>query len=196
MKQIQLIIIIYLAVSISSSLLGRVGNARLLPGLKNQSVWLFNQSTADMCLCTATQLYSLANIAALNSFIQNKTCQVILSPPVLSPRIVTDTKCNLTVLQPLTDTPCCSDISWVLERIKNTVRKFTTNVNQPTTLSISSNNKYVSTINYRTNTLVRLYRDNLTSAGTQSLPSGYVCASAIYRQGYIAFGKLYRFSDR
>src|SRR4051794_14900190 len=104
---------------VESISIGRVSNARLLPGLKNQTVWLFNQTNANNCLCNALKLYPLSQIAALNSFTLNSTCQLILSPPVLSPTIVSDTKSTLILLQPLTDTPCCSDLSWILATIKS-----------------------------------------------------------------------------
>lgn len=176
-------------ISISAISIGRVPKARLLPGLKNQTAWLFNQSNANVCLCNAIKNYPLSNIAALNSFSQNRTCQIILSPPVLSPKIVFDITSSLILLQRLTNAPCCSDLSWLLYTIQNSAQQFTTNVYRPTTVSISSDNKYVSTMNYMNNTLVRLNRNNISVNSIQLLPTGYVCVSAIYRSGYIFFGK-------
>ncbi|CAF1366713.1 unnamed protein product [Adineta steineri] len=118
MKYIQLIVLISLVVLVSSISINQVAKARLLPGSSNQIVWLFNQVNLNACLCNALDTYSLSQIAAFNMYSLNSTCQLILSPPVLSPRIISDIESTLILLHPLTDVPCCSDLSWLLDRIK------------------------------------------------------------------------------
>ncbi|UJR20414.1 hypothetical protein I4U23_023545 [Adineta vaga] len=173
---------------VSSFSIGRVAKARLLPTSQNQTIWLYNQTNANQCLCSVWKLYPLSQVAALNSFSTNASCQVILSSTILSPRIVSDSKSNLILLKLLTDTPCCTDLAWVIERLKLTLRQSQTTVSKPTTLSLDSTEKFVSTMTYRSRLLFRLYRNNLTQEGIYQLPSSYVCVSAIYRKGYIFFG--------
>ncbi|UJR16714.1 hypothetical protein I4U23_003614 [Adineta vaga] len=79
---------------------GRVVKARLLSGQKNHTLWLYNQTTPEKCVCAALQYYSFSDIA------------------VLSPSITYNVTSNVLLLQPLTDSPCCSDLSWLLERIQ------------------------------------------------------------------------------
>jgi hypothetical protein len=192
MQHVVLIIFAVTFVLVSSISVGRVSNARLLPGLNNASVWLFNQTNANVCLCSALKLYSLQQIAGLNSFSLNSSCQLILSPPVLSPSIVSDTKSTLVLLQPLTDAPCCSDLSWLLARIKNSQQPSAA-VSSPTILSINSDNTLLSTLTYN-GPLVRLYRNSLSLAGTYPLPAGYLCATACYQQGRFYIGKFFSHS--
>lgn len=188
MQYIQLIILAYSIVLISSISIGQLSKARLLPGLKNQTAWLFNQANATTCLCSALQRYPSSQIAGLNSFSSNLTCQLVLSPPVLSPNIVYDAGSNLILLQPLNDAPCCSDLLWLLERIQYSAQQSTTSVSSPSSLSINPANTFLSTMIYM-GAFVRIYRYNMSIESINQLPSGYTCVSAIYRKGYIFFGK-------
>ena len=173
--------------------IGRVSNARLLPGLKNQTVWLFNQANANACLCRALQFYPIKEIAALNSFSSNSTCQLILSPPVLSPNIVFDIKSTLVLLQPLTDAPCCSDLSWLLTRIKNSQQQSSDAITHPTVLSINSDNTLISTLSY-SGSLFRFHRTNLSLQGIYALPLNYDCALTTYRRGQFYMGMSFSFT--
>ena len=155
--------------------IGRVPDARLLAGLKNQTFWLMNQENANTCLCSALQHYSLEKIAALNSFSFNSTCQLILSPPVLSPNIVFDIESTLVLLQPFTDAPCCSDLSWLLTRIKNSQQQSSDAITNPPVLSINSDNTLISTLSYF-GPLFRFHRNNLSVEGIYPLPTNYGCA--------------------
>lgn len=186
MQYIVLIVFILLFQSVSSISIGRVSNARLLPGLRNQSVWLINQPNANVCLCNALKLYSLGQIAGLNSYSSNSSCQLILSPPVLTPVIVSDIRSNLILLQPLTDAPCCSDLSWLLTRIKNS-QQTSANVSGPSTLTINSANTLLSTLsNY--GPIARFHRNNLTLQGAYQLPGVYSCVTASYQTGLFFVG--------
>ena len=184
--------LVSLIMLVSPTSFGRVQKARLLPGLKNQTAWMFNQTNATECLCNAQKKYTLSNIAALNSFSANKSCQLILSPPVLSLRIVSDSGSTLILLQLLNDAPCCSDLTWLLDRIKNSAQQSKTKVTKPGMISINPPNTFLSTLIYRSD-YVRIHRHNMTMEGIYSLPSGYTCASSIYRRGYIFFGKSYSY---
>ena len=189
-----IVILIFTSVFMLTSTIsiGRVSNARLLPGLKNQTFWLMNQENANACLCSALQLYSLEKIAALNSFSSNSTCQLILSPPVLSPNIVFDIKSNLVLLQPLTNAPCCSDLSWLLTRIKNSQQQSSDSVQNPTVLSMNSDNTLISTLSYY-GSLFRFHRTNFSLEGIYSLPPNYSCALATYRRGQFYMGMSFSF---
>ncbi|UJR17667.1 hypothetical protein I4U23_004563 [Adineta vaga] len=172
---------------ISTSSIGRVFNARLLPGLRNSTLWLFNQSDVNTCLCRALQLYSWQQIAALNSFTYNSTFQLILSPPVLAPNLIYDINSILILLHPLTDAPCCSDLSWLLTRIQKSQKPSSDSVPLPTSLSINSYNTLLSTLSYY-GSLVRFYRNNLSLAGDYPLPTNYLCDIVSYRQGRFFLG--------
>ena len=187
MQYIFIIIFALTFILISSISVGRVSNARLLPGLKNQTVWLFNQTNANVCLCNALNLFTLNQVAGLNSFSLNSSCHVILSPPVLSPTIVSDTKSTLILFEPLTDAPCCSDLSWLLVRIKSSQQPSSNYVSFPSILSINSANTLISTLSYY-RPLVRFYQNNLSLEGIYTLPSNYSCATASYRQGCFFIG--------
>ncbi|CAF4135155.1 unnamed protein product [Adineta steineri] len=189
MQLIIIIIMVFVSelISISSISVGSVSQARLLPGLKNESIWLINQTNASICLCNALKLYSLNAIAGLNSFLLNSTCQLILSPPVLSPTIVYDTQSTLILLHPFTDAPCCSDFSWLLARVQGSQRRSSDTVSLPADITINSANTLVSTITAN-GPLVRFNRNNLSLAVTYSLPSGYLCSTAYYRSGRFFVG--------
>ncbi|CAF4252955.1 unnamed protein product [Adineta steineri] len=187
MKYIQLIVLITLVVLVSSISIGQVPKARLLPGSSNQIVWLFNQVNFNACFCNALDTHSLSQIAAFNMYSLNSTCQLILSPPVLSPRIISDVESTLILLHPLTDVPCCSDLSWLLDRIKFASQP-SGSVTQPTSISINSNNTLISTMIYE-GSFVSFYRNNLSLEGIHPLPSGYKCVTAYYRRGFLFMGK-------
>ncbi|CAF1404316.1 unnamed protein product [Adineta steineri] len=186
MKYIQLIVLISLVVLVSSISIGQVPKARLLPGSSNQIVWLFNQVNFNAYLCNALNTYSLSQIAAFNMYSLNSTCQIILSLPVLSPRIISDVESTLILLHPLTDVPCCSDLSWLLDRIKFASQP-SGSVTQPTSISINSNNTLISTMIYE-GSFVSFYRNNLSLEGIHPLPSRYKCVTAYYRRGFLFMG--------
>ncbi|CAF1399656.1 unnamed protein product [Adineta ricciae] len=167
--------------------IGRLSKAQLLPGRKNQTTWLYNQTSTENCLCTALRYHSVDEIAGLNSFSSNTSCQLILAPPILSPSIIYDIKSTLLLLHPFTDTPCCSDFSWMLDRMKRSGRPSSATVPKPTLLSIDSTNRFLSSMQYK-GKFYRFHRTNLSLEGIYSLPAGYICASSIYKRGYIFFG--------
>jgi hypothetical protein len=187
MQHIVMIVLVLIFDLVSSISVGRVANARLLPGLKNQSAWLNNQPNANVCLCNALELYSLEQIAGLNSFSSNSSCPLILSPPVLSPMIVFDITSNLVLLQPLTDAPCCSDLSWLLARIQNSQQSSSDNVSEPTALTINSANTLLSTLSYY-GPIIRFHRNNLSLEDIYDLPTNYLCGTASYQQGLFFVG--------
>lgn len=152
--------------------IGRVYNARLIT--TSNSTWLHEQINADECICTAMKLFS-SQLLALNYLSSNGSCEIFKST-INSPEIISDLNSTLILRQSL-PVPCCSNLTWLLTRIQRAQRFSSTNVPDPTFLSINSANQLLSIMSYYgSRTLLNSTSLNLT-VNTTSVGSSCAIAS-------------------
>ena len=142
--------------------------------LNLNTTWITNQFSPKQCLCTALSQYS--NVLLLNSY-SNGSCQLFFSLPyTYTMRYhVNSTLILLSPLPPVNQAPCCSNLTWLMTRIKNSTLPVTSH-SSPTYMVIDDLN-YLAVISFND----KLYRYNRT---TMSLITSRTVASSCVALSY------------
>ncbi|CAF2729532.1 unnamed protein product [Rotaria sp. Silwood2] len=119
---------------------GTVSEAQLIT-VGAASIWLYNQSSWSQCMCQALQ-YTQPSIVAFNIFLNNKTCQLI--PNTYSSNATFYIMSSqISIIYILTEnfiyqlkSICCSDISWLINKIQQSNTFHKVNITQPVGLAL------------------------------------------------------------
>ncbi|UJR37464.1 hypothetical protein I4U23_030167 [Adineta vaga] len=163
--------------------------------LNSDTIWLNNQSSSQECLCTVLRSYN--NTFLFNSY-TNGSCHLFFSLPYTYRMEfhINSTTILLKSLPPINQAPCCSNLSWLMSRIKNSSLPIVT-LSQPTYLVIDDLD-YLAVISYNN----KLYRYNRTSmiSVTSKVIAAQCMSISYYKQQYFvgcgtsATSRLYVFS--
>ncbi|CAF1234231.1 unnamed protein product [Rotaria sp. Silwood1] len=119
---------------------GIVSEAQLI-SIEAVSIWLNNQSSWSQCMCQALQ-YTQPSIVAFNIFLNNKTCQLISNIYSSNATFYIISSPNSTLYILTTNfiyqlkSICCSDISWLINKIQQSDTFHNINITQPVGLAL------------------------------------------------------------
>lgn len=155
-----LILVIYsiLLTICHAQLIGSVNKTRFtsIDRLNTNTLWIYNQTSSQQCLCTVLSQYT--NVLLFNSYI-NGSCQLFVSLPYTYTMEYNENS-TIILLSPLpsvNQTPCCSNLAWLMTRIKNSSLPIL-NISMPTYLAIDDLD-YLAIVSYGD----KLYRYNRTT---------------------------------
>ena len=145
------------------------------------TVWINNQSSARQCLCSALSGYT--NVRLLNIF-TNGSCQLFFTLPYTYTLQHNDDS-TLIFLVPLplpTQAPCCSNLTWLVSRIKSAALP-------PVTLD-TPGNIVIDDLDYLAvlssdDTLLRYNRTTMTLVSSTSVGSQCVSLTYYNRQYFV-----------
>lgn len=149
--------------------------------LNTNTVWINNQFSAKQCLCTVLSQY---NTALLFNSYSNGSCQLFFSLPYTYTMEynVNSTLILLSPLPPVNQAPCCSNLTWLITRIKNSTLPVISH-SSPTYMVIDDLD-YLAVISYND----KLYRFNRTTMSlilSRSIASACVSLSYYNRQYFV-----------
>jgi hypothetical protein len=155
------IIIVLIYPSFGSLSIGHVNKTRFtsVDQLNQDSIWYYNFTTWSQCVCAVLSGSFSSTAVALN-FYQNNSCQLFIALPVTYTMElnINSTLILLKQLPPINLAPCCSNLSWLINKI-NSSQKASGNVSKPSFLVIDHNN-FLVTVGYR-GPLVQFNRSTL-----------------------------------
>ena len=149
--------------------------------LNADAVWIHNQSSPRQCLCTVLSQYR--NTRIFNSY-SNGSCQLFFSLPVTYTMEYNfdSTLILLSPLPPVNQAPCCSNLTWLMTRIKNSALPITYLLN-PTYLVIDDFD-YLAAIAYN-DKLYRYNRSTMASVSATSVAAQCVALSYYNKQYFV-----------
>ncbi len=116
---ILIIIHLFWFVVYGDRLIGTVNNTRFtsVDRLNTDSIWIDHQISPQHCLCTVLSQYS--NVRLFNSY-SNGSCQLFFSLPFTYTMEYNSnaTIILLSLLPPVNQAPCCSNLTWLMARIQ------------------------------------------------------------------------------
>jgi hypothetical protein len=88
--------------------------------LNSGAIWINNQLSPKQCLCTVLSQYS--NVLLFNSY-TNGSCQLFFSLPYAYTMEYNfnSTIIFLSPLPPANQAPCCSNLTWLISRMSNSI---------------------------------------------------------------------------
>ncbi len=171
--------------------IGRVNNTRFtsVDHLNIDSIWLSTFKTWSQCLCAILSSNFSSTAIALNMYL-NGSCQLFVTLPFTYTleRNKNSTLILLEQLPPNDLAPCCSNISWLINKI-NSSQKASANVTNPSFLIIDDNN-FLVTLSYQ-GPLVQLNRSTLDIINSTMIASSPTSLS--YSNGFYYIRKFNNF---
>jgi hypothetical protein len=163
--------------------IGTVNNTRFTStnGLNSGTVWIHNQTSPKQCLCTALSEYN--NPLLFNSY-SNGSCQLFFSLPYtyIMEENINSTIIFLSQLPPIDQAPCCSNLTWLITRMQNSLQS--TGISNPNYLVIDNlGNLAVLTYSF-SNLHPQLYRYNRTIMASVSTPAIRGTSLSYYNKQY------------
>lgn len=166
--------------------IGTVNNARFTSRdlLNTESAWIENQSSAQACLCTVLSTYT--DVLLFNHF-TNGSCQLFFALP-FTYTMLSESTATIVLLQPLpapNQAPCCSDLNWLMTRIRSSALVPATAFNAPTYLAIDDLN-YLAVMSFN-DKFYRFNRTMMSQVTSRVITSS--CMALTYYKGRYYIGK-------
>lgn len=181
------LIIIYSSVECLS--IGRVNNTRFtsLNHLNTNSIWLSNFTRWSECMCAILSSSNYSSTAVALNMYRNGSCQLFIQLPITY-TLEVNSNSTLILFKQLpskTLAPCCSNISWLINKLNNS-QLSSGNVSKPSFVVIDDNDLLV-TLSYK-DALVRFNRSTLKVIQSALLVPN--ATSLTYYNGYYYIRKL------
>jgi hypothetical protein len=182
------IIILFVYLSVDSLSIGHVNNTRFtsIDHLNKGSIWFSNFTTWSQCVCVVLYSNYSSTAIALNMY-HNGSCQLFVALPS-SYTMEINNNSTLILLKQLPPTnlaPCCSNLSWLINKI-NASKQASGNISSPSFLVIDNNNR-LGAVSYR-GPVVQFNRSTLSIIQSNTIVSQ--ATSLSYNNGFYYIRKL------